>query len=92
MSSKDLKLKKFIVVATEPPKINKHGLAREITELANEYKKKGSESESSDDINKILDDLLVIEQKVIEIIETTNKIDCNCFGSLKNCFNKNKIN
>lgn len=93
MSDNKLKLKKYIVVDTHPPKVKKHGISKEITEIAEDYKKsqKDSESDSNDDINKILDDLLIIEQKVIEIINTTNNFDCNCFTSLKSCFNKNKL-
>jgi len=87
-------LKKFIVVDTHPPKIKGKGIAKEITNIADDYKKsqKNSESDSTEDINKILDDLLIIEQKVIEIINTTNNIDCNCFTALKSCLNKNKLN
>ena len=81
-------IKKFIVVG-DPPKITKNTMVKEITDMTEQYKE--NESSSSDEICKIFDDIIIIENKVIEIINIAKKTDCSCLRSLKACFNNNNV-
>lgn len=82
----DKKLKKFIVVAHEAPKINKkkpHNI-REVTDLVN-----NSEGSDSDSHNELIEHLNNMEKIVISIINNNDvKVACNCFNALKKCLTK----
>lgn len=97
-------LKKFIVVSEKTPVLkgaNKH-VIREITSHVEEHKKSISESPSESQSSQssastkseheveLLNKILVVEQQVIEIINTTNELDCTCCLNLRNCFSGNK--
>jgi len=84
------KLRKFLVIAHEPPKIKKkkpHSV-RDITHIVEKSESVESDGSYHDDL---IEHIFDMEKDVIRIINNNQKsinIACDCFKSIKKCLTK----